>query len=282
MTNRILNKILASSSQTFYKSVLIVGQDITISQEIRTLYTKQGYLLIGDGYKRLSHLDLTVLKGKINDNTIININAHGLADGKSHEMDNMVTKELLEKIAKIATDNGNNNIALQVNLFSCYGGAAAPDVSALPPGSILITYAPASNQIQVTESNRLIMKHNNEIGGNGILIDFLNELPHYITQTATVSIHKHDGKIFQHTLRNGHHCSQLTNLNKLLSVELNTFLEHFAQEFPDLDIRDKLTVLEGFSDEDLLKFRNESFIHKTAINDYSLLKGSTSRSYRFQ
>jgi ankyrin repeat protein len=147
-----------------------------------------------------------------------------------------------------------------------------PDVSALPPGSILITYAPASNQIQVTESNRLIMKHNNEIGGNGILIDCLNELPHYITQTATVSIHKHDGKIFQHTLRNGHHCSQLTNLNKLLSVELNTFLEHFAQEFPDLDIRDKLTVLEGFSDEDLLKFRNESFIHKTAINDYSLLK----------
>ncbi len=116
------------------------------------------------------------------------------------------------------------------------------------------------------------MKHNNEIGGNGILIDFLNELPHYITQTATVSIHKHDGKIFQHTLRNGHHCSQLTNLNKLLLVELNTFLEHFAQEFPDLDIRDKLTVLEGFSDEDLLKFRNESFIHKTAINDYSLLK----------
>ena len=84
--------------------------------------------MIGDGYKRLSHLDLTVLKGKINDSTIINIYAHGLTDGKSHEMDNMVTKELLEKIAKIATDNGNNNIALQVNLFSCYGGAAAPDV----------------------------------------------------------------------------------------------------------------------------------------------------------
>ena len=58
---------------------------------------------------------------------IINIYAHGLTDGKSHEMDNMVTKELLEKIAKIATDNGNN-IALQVNLFSCYRGAAAPDV----------------------------------------------------------------------------------------------------------------------------------------------------------
>jgi hypothetical protein len=126
----------------------------------------------------------------------------------------------------------------------------------------------------IIENARFIRKHNSEISGNGILVDFLNQLPHYITQCATVSIHKHDGEVFQHTFRNKYNCSQLADLNKLLSTELNTFLEHFAQECPALytDTKDKLTVLEGFSDEDLLKFRNKSFIYKAAINDQTLLK----------
>jgi hypothetical protein len=92
-----LNNTQDPPSQTFYKSVLIVGKDLYISQEIHDLYKKQGYLLIGDGKKSLSELDLTLLNGKINDMAIINIDAHGLTYRGTHTIDDLKTKKFFQK-----------------------------------------------------------------------------------------------------------------------------------------------------------------------------------------
>ncbi len=147
-----------------FKAVLIVGNSISITQEIKELYNQENYLLIGDPQTgtTLDEID-EKLNNNINSNTIITIFVHGNHPKNHHEISlNMYntinTSNLFQAIQKHSHD------PLQINLQSCYSGNSINEIDYLKEDSILITNS-KPNTIAITEmfnitSPPIIKQHN--------------------------------------------------------------------------------------------------------------------------
>lgn len=126
--------------------VFIVGPEIdpkNIQQQYEKA-TKAGLkcIIIGNGEDPVTDKDLQKLQGRIDSSTSINVDAHGLARNGTHDIyigDGFGnTNRFLQKLASFSP-----SAPLNVNLWSCYSGAAAKDVTALPEGSVLTTCSEA-------------------------------------------------------------------------------------------------------------------------------------------
>ncbi|CAF2962289.1 unnamed protein product, partial [Rotaria sp. Silwood2] len=134
------------------KALYIVGPSNEIAPEIGKLYKEnENCLVIGDGTasKPLTFEDI---KNKLEENnfiigpnTRIDILAHGERVGNKHRMqlDSLdansccYTEDFFKKLRELA------NYPLYVHLWSCYGGSANKDTTALGNGSILVTHVEA-------------------------------------------------------------------------------------------------------------------------------------------
>lgn len=126
--------------------VFIIGPEID-PENIRTQYkkaTEAGLkcLIVGNGKDPVTDKDLQALSGRIDSSTSINIDAHGLARNGTHDIcigdDFSNTNQFLQKLSSFSPSS-----PLNVHLWSCYSGAAAKDVTALPEGSVLTTCSEA-------------------------------------------------------------------------------------------------------------------------------------------
>ena len=130
-----------------YKGVMIVGYDNNgaFNAESIELYRKaeaDGYLVIGSRERGFDLDEIRAeLDGKIDENTRIDIIAHGnINKDKNHflrlnQEQTGTTKEVLEAI------NACSGTSKHIHLNSCYGGAAAKDIEVLTPRSFLACHA---------------------------------------------------------------------------------------------------------------------------------------------
>ncbi|AIF81939.1 hypothetical protein I862_06925 [endosymbiont of Acanthamoeba sp. UWC8] len=128
------------------KAVLLIGSEQEEEYAILSkVYNKEGYLIIGNGKDPINNKDLHGLKGRIDHNTRIDIIAHGNSDEGTHlislKQETIETKLLFSNLKKLS-----NGEALQVHLWSCYGGIASNDAVHLSSGSFLVTHSSAEEK----------------------------------------------------------------------------------------------------------------------------------------
>lgn len=141
------------------KGLLLIGPDTPISDSIKRLYSKEGYLIVGPGTEEIpiEHaLDNIKKEYQINCATRFDIYAHG-EHRKEEVNDDLVsshhillqqnqeaTKDVLETIQKFA---GQDN-PIEVHLHSCYAGLAAKDTdTSLTRGSVLLCHGSHTEEI---------------------------------------------------------------------------------------------------------------------------------------
>ncbi len=134
------------------RAVAIIGLDMVDSYKaLANYYNNKDYIIIGDGESSVEDDDLlTALQDRIDHNTRIDIIAHGNVRNGYHTISLQrgyvvykpakATKELFSILERLSGGN-----PLHVNLWSCYGDAAAKDVTSLSNGSLLITHSPAES-----------------------------------------------------------------------------------------------------------------------------------------
>jgi len=233
---------LANQAEVPLKAVLILGIDVGFNRTSNiTQYQKQfqsgeeGYLLIGDAVKELDALDdsLLKLKGRIDSSTRIYILAHGNAQYGVHFIDKkgFYTGNFLEKIAQYSEGK-----PLSIQVISCYSGAAASTVLALPAGSVLVTHSPNYTPILADLGEALILESSKDVSRDeDVVHDLLRRFTLNIKQTATISIHKSDGALFKHTIRfkdsNINPASPLSEVIRYLELKRLEFIQVYNQEF---------------------------------------------------
>lgn len=138
--------------QKLLKVLLLIGPDTPISDSIKRLYSKEGYLIVGPGTEEIpiEHaLDNIKKEYQINSATRFDIHVHG--EHRTEEVNDDIvsshhiqlqknqeaTKDVLETIQKFA---GQDN-PIEVHLHSCYAGLAARDAAtSLTRGSVLLCH----------------------------------------------------------------------------------------------------------------------------------------------
>jgi hypothetical protein len=122
------------STNEAYKTVLILGsgqalnENMLLEREVKAKLQQKGCLIIGDGKTPLISLNYDVLRNKIDAHTKIYISAHGFIKNGVHDIERIPTKNFLKELGSLSKDNQ----PLNIHLISCFSGAAALDVEALP------------------------------------------------------------------------------------------------------------------------------------------------------
>jgi hypothetical protein len=240
-----------------YKSVLIVGSHIKIHKDILDLYKQAGYLLIGNewyGWKDLKYVSLEMLKGKISPDTKININAHGIVIKGEHHID-FQTKDFLVKLASYAPST-----PLNIHLYSCYAGAAAPDVTVLPEGSTFVAHG-EREMISSGSSARIMYESNKDISITNPALQFASKFLLNIGQMATIAIKK-EGEDFKYTIRSPKKIlSQPEEIIRYFTAERLNFVTEYNKAFPSSTINTELLPAITI---------DEAFKWKEDFNEYSL------------
>jgi hypothetical protein len=182
------------------KAVLIIGPDnIGEAPNLIREYKRNGGVVIGDGERAVKLDELSCLRGRLGFNTRIDIFAHGKAIGGKHFV------QLKDEL--IATGDVVRHLKpraqrepLQINLWSCYAGAAAKDVEELNPGSVLFAHGSdylTWKPINVKGVLSALSYHvSTEKDVPLISIDF----PQCLTQTLSVGVFFYN-KIYTKTIR---------------------------------------------------------------------------------
>ena len=138
-----------SSSIQEFKSVLILGHDTHITQEIRKFHNQKNYLIIGDSKTgtNLEEIDKK-LNNNVNSDTIIVVYAHGYFSKNHHTIsladgDKINSSDLFKTIQKHSHD------PLQIDLKSCQSGNAIYEIHSLKEDSILITNSKSDSTFRV-------------------------------------------------------------------------------------------------------------------------------------
>jgi hypothetical protein len=210
-----------------YKSILIVGEDHIIPNELQELYEKEGYLIIGNGRKKLNNIDLTILKDKICSETRIDIWAHGKVLNGIHYLDNIKTEDFLVNISKYSCH------PMHVHLHSCYAGAAANDVVALPVGSILVCHGENDKTTLISNNIKAIKQANENLKNVNSALDFANNIFLNTKHTATFSQNKGNDQIFKFVARSkdiAEHPEVLTSIEDIVRLCKEIQLE-FIKEY---------------------------------------------------
>jgi len=260
-----------------FKAVLIVGEGHpgdTIPKALRDRFQQEGYLLIGNGTTNLRLLDYSKLSGRVDKETRIYVWAHGIPRGGIHSID-MPTRDFLkDKIAAYC-----NGIPVNIQLNSCYAGAAAPDVSVLPVGSVLVTHGPSDDSTAVAINSKVILESSQDLRYPDLADDFIFRFALNVKQTATISIKKPDGTLFKHTVRPPR--AILTNTNEIkhyLEFERTRFIVAYNIAFDKKLDPDKLPPI---TLQEAEEWRNDNFIYSAIIGDKKLLEALKSNINKF-
>lgn len=197
-------RIRAVLPPKFLKTIFLLGPDNTDSEMHKMLAFQiqdiEDCTIIGDGERLLTEKEITrQLTGKINSDTKIVILAHGEAVEGRHAMSlldgpNETTNYVLKILAKCAGEN-----PLAVHIHSCFAGAAADDVSVLPPASTIVCYGP-SNDITYTDLNSDLIRRQLVIHDE-LIKSIITELPASVIQSMTIAMRLNNGQTTSFTLR---------------------------------------------------------------------------------
>lgn len=247
-----------------YKAVLIVGKDHSIPEDIMQQFLKEGYLLIGDGNERLTPESCSVLKGRLDKDSRIYVWAHGTAKNGVHKI-GMLTKDFFKVLASY-----NEGIPLNIQLNSCFAGAAAPDVSELPNGSVLVAHGASDYRTLVSVNSKVILQSSQDLRSTDLVHDFIHKFALNVKQTATISLKKSNGSIFQHTVRPPNGTLTIpSEVVRYLESERARFIAAYNQECTPIIEPDKLPAI---TEKEAIEWRNDNFLYSINIGDERLLE----------
>lgn len=122
------------------ESHVLVGPDLNI-EKIKNIYKLENYRIHGLGQKYI--IDCKILNIKNNSNVIIH--AHGEVNQYGHNIKlcstSQYTRDSLKEIS--------NKKIVNIELLSCFGGAAIKEIEHLPKGSTLMTFVSADSSSAV-------------------------------------------------------------------------------------------------------------------------------------
>ncbi len=133
----------AASSQQVAKQIIILGPDHNGTFQAKELIAfadahTSDVILIGDGLREVTLDEIkTIVAGKIDSSTRVDICAHGGNIGDVHHVwltgtTGIKTEDVFKALADGVT------APMQIHMASCYGGCASKYVKVLPRGSIVL------------------------------------------------------------------------------------------------------------------------------------------------
>ncbi len=264
-----------------YKAVFIWGSNLVIPEDLRQQFNQKekGFLLIGDGTTQFAELDCSALRGAISENTRIYISAHGgFKGGNVYLVDHMPASELLKKLAVY-----NPTMPLNIEFYACKSGTAAPFVAELPIGSVLVTHGGADDATMADLNFKTIRGSSIDlISHTDQVRDFTSRFALHVKQTATISIKKQDGSVFQCTIRPPR--GVLTKSKRVidyLQEERQRFIDAYNQEFAvKIDPKDPKSV-PIITEEDAVEWRNDYFHYMLRSDNDKLLEALNTTPDKF-
>ena len=191
-----------------WRRILVVGSNIPLPDDVVALYKEEGTLLVGNGKDelKLEEINDKIGKGGIGPKTIVSIYGHGLASNGVHTISignafGVKTSSLFSALGELAEpispSTPDSLSPLNIHLFSCYGGAAAPYVRYLPVGSVVAAHAP-DNDSSLQRNGHLAIKNLAQVSDGRALHDILMN---FEMQNLTVGVKLNDNSTTCLTLR---------------------------------------------------------------------------------
>lgn len=252
------------------KAVLIVGKDQVIPDDLKRLYTKAGYLMIGDGTTDINMLDLSVLKDIVDNNTRVDIWAHGIVNNGNHNIDSGATKNFISKLSGY-----NPNTPLNLHISSCYAGAVAPDVMTMPEGSVLTAHGTPDEWTAVILNTETIKQSTQDLRIVDPIQDFIYRFSLNVKQTATISINR-GNDTFKHTIRPPKHllCNP-DNIARYLEHERLEFIKAYDQDF---GTRTDISKLPSITQKEAKNWSQSNIFYLIIANNKMLVQELKNRS----
>lgn len=233
------------------KGLLLIGEDVEW-EHIRLAYNTvlpNEYLVVDCSAAEITSDSLREkLAGKVNSDTRIDIDAHGLRKNEvegdaDHSIsllsDKPLTRDVLRLLSEIA-----GGCPLQVHIWSCYGGTAAKDVNVLADGSVILCHAPEKTPIKASHI-QLAIKHNLATHPGcpmaQLEADIAQNFLSYIAQDLCIGVKSSAGIKTQHfrppltTLLNGPSEQMLEEIHNILNEVVPTA----AKVIPPVSYPDK-------------------------------------------
>ncbi len=263
------------------KAVLILGPEIKDTspkegfERLMKLYQKKGCLVIGDGVRSLTEKDILSLKGKVDSNTRIDINAHG--NFKDNHLlaifDSRInTKDFFKKMNALSDSE-----PLNIHLWSCYGKLALIDIHFLPKNSVLTIHAgdkPTLGPLHDFYLEKVIVKLQSYDLNISPFQSYLNDMPESIEEShiiTKINDEIHQFSIIPQTME------ILANSESFLNQKAADFIKFYQKIYQNhkndnhFDIREKTLVLPNFTTQEIGDFRSGSFIANCNKN-YQILE----------
>lgn len=252
------------------KSVLIIGPGHIYDKYFLWSFAGPGYLAIGDGRRSLEKQDFSILQGRVDHHTRIDIHIHG---GGSHEV--MLESGNYEPTYTLFSwlKECNPNMPLQIHFWSCYGGAANAYVTYLSEGSMLLNYIPLQ-YTQLTDLalyslenslSKLKKSHNKAYSP---IEDFVENLSYELMQTASITTYV-DGQIHELTLA-PKLSDVLADPDKALKKEILKITSFADMVYKLVAVKDQnaysnfkiaKSITKVFSEQEKKEFQQGYFVH---------------------
>lgn len=182
-----------------FDSVLILGENAISPNDKVPLITALNFAIIGDGIRAISRNEIfTSLYGKININTRIYINAHGIMANHVHHMilfENEFetpTKHLFSILANFTSN------PIEIVILSCFGGGALKDIDPLPIGSIVISLSTEHDVVRNTISKYVLeesLLNRNSQPRVPLLKEISSKFHEFMQQGLSIAIKLNNNKI---------------------------------------------------------------------------------------
>lgn len=171
----------------FYEKIVILGRDQSkafnhVIAEIfrKDLHNDPSYFILGNGESDVDISQLSLIKNRVNSDTIVHIYAHGnIDDTGKHSLDlgefnNIYTKTLLSELAYYMS-----SYPIFAHVHSCFGGAAVDNVVIFPVGSVILAHGPADD-ISFSDAYEVSLledfRHFPELVGSNLMKEFLQSI----------------------------------------------------------------------------------------------------------
>ena len=208
------------------------------------------------------------LRGQVSGVTRFDILGHGaVADNKEHHLQSgpkqtIPTKNLFTKLREIV---GVETPLTNVNLWSCYAGAAAKDVKELGALSTLISHADENYESFTSTTVNKIIAAETQTGRESFLDSFL-----YSPETVTFSYcPKIGGEVVKHTARRS---SRAITVDAELSRHLEKEFENFSLFLTEAGLPTDDLSAANLSVEAIQKYQEEDILLSALRNNPERLR----------
>lgn len=168
--------------------------DVRLHQQKGILPSHDNITIIGNGYDSVLKKDWELLKGNIDGNTAFHIMAHGGWDDKTGSHLILLHKERIYKTENILKElqSLNENIPMNIFLWSCFSGKAFQVVNSLAVGSTLIMQANTEMPVDLAIRNAKQIIHSSLSHESSQIkhpiIDVITYAPTLIVEKLTLAV----------------------------------------------------------------------------------------------